>query len=143
MSVPARLSFVTLCARDVPRLASFYRSLGWPESKHNAEDFAAFQCGGAVLGIYGAVNYETRYGSPPPEGVFRGVVLALNCRTPQEVDRIHRTLQGVDGAVITGPPEDLAFGGRGFEFRDPEGNVWEVTWAEGTSFDEREALIFP
>jgi len=31
MSVPARLSFVTLCARDVPRLAAFYRSLGWPE----------------------------------------------------------------------------------------------------------------
>ena len=30
-----------------------------------------------------------------------------------------------------------------FEWSDPEGNVWEVTWAEGTSFDEREALIFP
>jgi len=143
MSVPARVSFVTLCARDVPRLASFYRSLGWPESRHNAEDFAAFQCGGAVLGIYGAVNYEKRYGEPPPEGAFRGVILAINCKTAAEVDRIHRTLTGVDGATLSGPPEDLAFGGRGFEFRDPEGNVWEVTWAEGTSFDEREGLIFP
>ena len=56
MSVPARVSFVTLAARDVPRLAACYRSLGWPESKHNAEDFAAFQCGGAVLGIYCAVG---------------------------------------------------------------------------------------
>lgn len=96
-----------------------------------------------VLGIYGAVNYETKYGPPPAEGAFRGVVLAINCKTPREVDRIHRTLQGVDGAVITGPPEDLPFGGRGFEFRDPEGNVWEVTWADGTSFDERDGLIFP
>ena len=143
MTVPARLSFVTLCARDVPRLAAFYRSLGWPESKHNAEDFAAFQCGGAVLGIFGAVNYEKRYGPPPAEGAFRGVVLSINCKTPEEVDKIHRTLAGVDGATLSGPPETLTFGGRGFEFSDPEGNVWEVTWAEGTSFDEREGLIFP
>lgn len=143
MTVPARLSFVTLAARDVPRLASFYRSLGWPESTHNAEDFAAFQCGGAVLGIYGAVNYEKKYGPPPAEGAFRGFVLAINCKTPAEVDKIYKTLQGVDGAEIAGPPEDLSFGGRGFEFSDPEGNVWEVTWAEGTSFDARDALIFP
>jgi predicted enzyme related to lactoylglutathione lyase len=143
MSVPARVSFVTLCARDVPRLAAFYRALGWPESKHNAEDFAAFQCGGAVLGIHGAVNYETRYGPPPAEGSFRGIVLAINCRTPGEVDGIHRTLAGVEGAALCGPPADLPFGGRGFEFRDPEGNVWEVVWAEGTSFDDREGLIFP
>jgi hypothetical protein len=25
----------------------------------------------------------------------------------------------------------------------PDGNAWEVTWAEGTSFDERGGLIFP
>ena len=143
LSVPARVSFVTLVARDVPRLAAFYRSLGWPESKHNAEDFAAFQCGGAVLGIFGAVNYEQRYGTPPPEGSFRGVVLSINCKNPAEVDKIHRTLVGIEGATLAGPPETLTFGGRGFEFSDPEGNVWEVTWADGTSFDARDGLIFP
>jgi predicted lactoylglutathione lyase len=137
------VSFVTLAAQDVPRLASFYRALGWPESKHNAEDFAAFQCNGAILGIYAASNYERRYGAAPAPGAFRGVVLAINCATPQEVDRIHRTLVGVEGAVIAGPPEDLSFGGRGFEFSDPEGNVWEVTWAEGTSFNANGGLVFP
>jgi uncharacterized glyoxalase superfamily protein PhnB len=42
-----------------------------------------------------------------------------------------------------GEPKDLSFGGRSFEFLDPEGNAWEVVWAEETSFDERGGLIFP
>jgi len=33
--------------------------------------------------------------------------------------------------------------GGGFGFRDPEGNIWEVAWAEGSRFDERDGLIFP
>jgi predicted enzyme related to lactoylglutathione lyase len=143
VSVPARLSFVTLVARDVPRLAAFYRSFGWPESKHNDDTFAAFQCGGAVLGIYGADNYRESHGAPPVPGQFRGVVLALNCRDAAEVDRVHASIRAIDGARLHGEPQDMSFGGRSFEFSDPEGNVWEVTWAEGTSFDEREALIFP
>jgi hypothetical protein len=31
----------------------------------------------------------------------------------------------------------------GFSRRDPEGNVWDVAWAKGTSFDDRGGLIFP
>jgi hypothetical protein len=31
----------------------------------------------------------------------------------------------------------------GFSWRDPEGNVWDVAWAKGTSFDDRGGLIFP
>ena len=89
------------------------------------------------------MNYEKWYGPPPPEGSFRGVVLSISCKTAAEVDKIHRTLVGVDGATLSGPPETLPFGGRRFEFTDPEGNVWEVTWAEGTSFDARDGLIFP
>jgi uncharacterized glyoxalase superfamily protein PhnB len=48
-----------------------------------------------------------------------------------------------DGIRIMAEPKDLSFGGRGFEFLDPEGNAWEVVWAEDTSFDERGRLIFP
>jgi uncharacterized glyoxalase superfamily protein PhnB len=52
-------------------------------------------------------------------------------------------LQGLEGARLIGPPEDLSFGGRGFNFVDAEGNLWDVIWADGTSFDERGGLIFP
>lgn len=141
--IPARLSFVTLACRDVAAMKRFYDQFGWPPSRHNDDTFAAYRCGGAVLGLFGAENYAKAYGPPPPRGAFRGVVLALNCRDAAEVDRVHAALKAIAGVTLHGEPQDLSFGGRGFEWSDPEGNVWEVTWAEGTSFDDREALIFP
>ena len=121
----------------------FYDQFGWPPSKHNDDSFAAYQCGGAVLGLFGAKNYEKHYGTPPPTGAFRGVVLSINCRDAEEVDRIYDKLKTMKGARMTGAPANLSFGGRGFEWRDPEGNVWEVTWAEGTSFNGEGGLVFP
>ena len=143
MRIPARVSFVTLACRDVAAMKRFYDQFGWPASKQDDETFAAYQCGGAVLGLYGASNYEKTYGPPPAPGAFNGVVLAINCRDAAEVDRIYDELKKVDGVNLVSKPENLSFGGRGFEWRDPEGNVWEVTWAEGTSFNSEGGLIFP
>jgi uncharacterized protein len=143
MRIPARVSFVTLACRDVAAMKRFYDQLGWPASEHNDETFAAYQCGGAVLGLYGASNYEKAYGPPPARGAFNGVVLAINCRDAAEVDRIYDELKKIGGVQLVSAPADLSFGGRGFEWRDPEGNVWEVTWAEGTTFNSEGGLIFP
>jgi uncharacterized glyoxalase superfamily protein PhnB len=121
----------------------FYDQFGWPPSQHNDDSFAAYQCGGAVLGLYGAENYVKSYGESPARGRFRGVVLAINCRDAAEVDRIYEDLKRVNGVSLRSEPADLSFGGRGFEWSDPEGNVWEVTWAEGTSFNSEGGLIFP
>jgi catechol 2,3-dioxygenase-like lactoylglutathione lyase family enzyme len=141
--VPARLSFVTLACRDVAAMRRFYDQFGWPTSHHHDDTFAAYQCGGAVLGLFGAENYERTHGPVPPVGAFRGTVLAINCRDAAEVDRTYAALAQLDGVRLHGEPQDLSFGGRGFEWSDPEGNVWEVVWAEGTSFGQRESLIFP
>lgn len=142
MKIPARVSFVTLAVRDMPRMQRFYRQFGWPESKFTDDSFIAFQCGGAVLGLFGANNYA-KYGEVPAAGTFRGVVLSINCRDAAEVDRIYATLKDFDGVRIPEEPKDLSFGGRGFDWIDPEGNLWEVVWADETSFDAREGLIFP
>lgn len=52
-------------------------------------------------------------------------------------------MRGFEDVSLHGEPQDLSFGGRGSEWSDPEGNVWEVPWAEGNSFDDREGLVFP
>lgn len=143
MPVPARVSFVTLACRDVAAMRRFYDRFGWPPSEHNDDTFAAYRCGGAILGLFGGENYTRAHGPLPAPGTFRGVVLAINCRDAAEVDRVHAELKKIEGVRLHGDPLDLSFGGRGFEWSDPEGNVWEVVWAEGTSFGEREALIFP
>jgi catechol 2,3-dioxygenase-like lactoylglutathione lyase family enzyme len=141
--VPARTSFVTLAVRDMPKMTRFYRQFGWPESKFSDESFVAFQTGGAVLGLFPAVNYEDQLGPVVAPGVFRGFVLAINLEDPSRVDAAYETMKRFEGIRILGEPKDLSFGGHSFDFLDPEGNAWEVVWAEGTSFDERGGLIFP
>jgi len=70
-------------------------------------------------------------------------VLALNLEDAALVDATYEVLKGFDGIRILGEPVDMSLGGRSFSFLDPEGNAWEVTWAEGTSIDDRCGLIFP
>jgi catechol 2,3-dioxygenase-like lactoylglutathione lyase family enzyme len=141
--IPARTSFVTLAVRDLPTMGRFYRQFGWPESKFSDESFVAFQTSGAVLGLFPAANYEDEFGAPPAPGAFKGFVLALNLEDAAHVDAVYEILKGFDRIRILAAPVDMSFGGRSFSFLDPEGNAWEVTWAEGTSFDERGGLIFP
>jgi catechol 2,3-dioxygenase-like lactoylglutathione lyase family enzyme len=141
--VPARTSFVTLAVRDMPKMTRFYRQFGWPESKFSDESFVAFQTSGAVLGLFPAVNYEDQLGPVVAPGVFKGFVLAINLEDSARVDVAYETMKRFEGIRILGEPKDLSFGGHSFDFLDPEGNAWEVIWAEGTSFDERGGLIFP
>jgi hypothetical protein len=143
VSVPARLSFVTLAVRDLERMANFYRQFGWAESKHSDESFVAFQTAGAVLGLFPSKNYDKEFGAAVGPDVFKGSVLALNLENASRVDDTYEVLKGFDDIRILGEPTDMSFGGRSFSFLDPEGNAWEVTWAEGTSFDVRGGLIFP
>jgi uncharacterized protein len=141
--VPARVSFATLVCHDVAAMKRFYDQFGWPPSRNNDDSFAAYQCGGAVLGLFGASYYAKTHGEMPAPGAFKGVVLAINCRDAAEVDRVYDAIKAIPGARVPNAPKDLSFGGRGFDWWDPEGNAWEVVWAEGTSFDAREGLIFP
>jgi catechol 2,3-dioxygenase-like lactoylglutathione lyase family enzyme len=140
-NIPARVSLVTLAVRDFQKMCGFYRALGWPESSQNGEGFAAFLTGGAILALWPIENFrEARHTAAPDS--FRGVMLAINVETPELVDVVLASA-GVAGAQIVAEAADAFWGGRSGEFTDPEGNLWEVTWAPGTSFDERGGLIFP
>ena len=113
-------------------MAAFFRQFGWPESETNDENHVAFQCGGAVLGLYGAERYEPDFGPTPEPGAFKGFTLAVNLEDAAAVDQAYEVVRNADGAEVLSEPTDLFFGGRGFDFRDPEGNVWDVIWAEGS-----------
>ncbi len=141
MTIPARVSMVTLAVHDFDRVYRFYQALGWPESIHNGEGYAAFLTGGAVLSLWPLENFKERSRAAVPDA-FRGVMLAINVETPEMVDAVLKAA-GEAGASITDKAVDTGWGGRTGGFADPEGNLWEVTWAPGTSFDERGGLIFP
>ena len=66
----------------------------------------------------------------------------MNVESFAEVQRVHAALRGVDAVELLEEPAE-AFWGGGFSWRDPEGNVWDVAWARGTTFDERGGVLFP
>jgi uncharacterized glyoxalase superfamily protein PhnB len=141
--IPGRVSVVTAGAYDIRALRRFYESLGWQSSSPDSDEFAAFPLGGAVFTIYRMDLLAAESHSPaPPRDAFRGVTLAVN------VEREEMVAEAIDaaraaGAEIRAEPVKRDWGGVSAYFADPEGNVWEVAWLPGATFDERGALVWP
>lgn len=143
MTIPARLSVVSVGAHDVAALRAFYERLGWSTTTPEG-DFAAFPLGGAVLGLYDAAKLGEEAGgaTPPPVGTFKGVTLACNVERKEQVDEALAAAREA-GATVLAEPVDRDWGGRSAYFADPEGNAWEIAWLPGAEFDERGSLIWP
>lgn len=126
--VPARITVVTLGARDHTRLREFYAGLGW-EPAIDMEGFAAFRTQGAVLALFDAAQLadeSTRPVSEPGQG-GRGFTLAINVDSAEEVDSTIESARGAGAAIVTEPLQH-DWGGRSGYFTDPEDNAWEVAW---------------
>jgi uncharacterized glyoxalase superfamily protein PhnB len=127
-----QLNFLSLACADVERMAEFLRALGWQEAPGSEPVHRVFQgTNGMVVALYGAHRYEPHFG-PRADG-FRGFTLGLNLATAEEVDRVYEALQTVEGAELLEEPFESPHGFRGFSFRDPEGNVWDVAWKRGST----------
>src|ERR1700742_2989959 len=130
--VPARLTVVTLGARDLARLRNFYTALGW-EVTIEAEDFCAFQLQGALLALFPREKLAAD-GQAPAAALARGMrgfSLGINVDRPEQVDEAIAAAENA-GARVTKPPSDPAeFQGRHAYFADPEDNYWEVVYLKG------------
>jgi uncharacterized protein len=143
MTVPPRLSVITVGARDVAAQRAFYERLGWTTTTP-AGDFAAFPLGGAVFTLYDMRTLAAEAGGfdVPGPTAFNGVTLAINVDEREQVDTALAAASDA-GATALAEPIDRDWGGRSAYFADPEGNVWEIAWLPGAQFDDRGALIWP
>jgi catechol 2,3-dioxygenase-like lactoylglutathione lyase family enzyme len=133
---------VTLGVRDMPSMRAFYRSLGWPEGTDSNDTHSVFHLVGCFLALYplDLLAEDANAGARLPDGVFRGVTLAINVEKSEFVDAgIERARSA--GAVIGKEAVDADWGGRSGYFIDPEGNRWEVAWAPNAVFDERGVIV--
>jgi uncharacterized protein len=139
--VPPRLAIITLGARDMGTLRSFYGGLGWPEVPGSDESWTAFQLGGVLLALFPLRDLaaEAAPGSPDPAG-WPGVTLACAVDTREAVDGAFAAAVAV-GATAIAAATDRSWGGRSAFIADPEGNRWEITWGPGAAFDARGALL--
>lgn len=130
MTTPAPLAnLITLGARDLPALRNFYRALGWPEIIDDGE-FVAFELGGIVLALF-PVEQLARDGHADPEPRGGGIrfTIGIMVDTAEEVDRLTARMRGAGARVTKEPVDAEFFTGRSAYLCDPEGNYFEITWA--------------
>jgi len=121
--VEQRLSLVTLGVRDLERAEKFYGALGW-ERGNEDDEVAFFQCGGLVVALWdrGSLAEDS---AVEDSGGWGGVTLALNVRSPDEVDQVLADAAAA-GAVVGRPGAETFWGGYSGVFVDPDGHPWEV-----------------
>jgi predicted lactoylglutathione lyase len=130
MPIPARLTFVTLGARDVQALAGFYRALGFAVLV-DTDDFVCFETRNALLGLFDlaelAKDAQAPANVPDGDGI-RGFSLAINVDERDEVDSTIEAARAAGARITKEASDSELFPGRNAYFADPEGNFWDVTW---------------
>lgn len=130
MTIPARISIVTIRVADVARSAGFYGTLGWEPAESSLSEIAWFRTADSWLGIFGWENLAADANlTGASRGSFGGITLAINVETREAVD------EALDAAVRAGgsllkPGMELPFGYGGY-FADPDGHPWEVCYNPG------------
>lgn len=126
-SVRPRVSLVTLGVSDLARATAFYQALGWPLSSASVPgEVSFFDTAGGLLALWGNAELAADAGLAPPAGDgFRGVSLAANLDTPQEVDAALAAAAAAGGTVVRAARK-ADWGGYTAYFADPDGHLWEV-----------------
>ncbi|MGZ4426546.1 MAG: VOC family protein [Nocardioidaceae bacterium] len=135
MSTPTPLAdvMITLGARDLPTLRAFYRELGLPQLIDD-DDFAAFELRGVVLALF-PIGQLARDGNTEPGRAGEGIrfTIGIMVDTAEEVDHLTEQMRNAGARVTKEPVDAEFFTGRSAYLCDPEGNYFEITWAEPTN----------
>ena len=141
----ARLTVVTLGVGDMRTSIAFYASLGFARKMSaTGEEVAFFDTGGAVLALYPWSNLALDAALPdqPRPNGFRGMTLAWNCRSQQEVDEV-LAFAAAKGAVLLKAGHRTDYGGYSGYFADPDGHPWEVVVAPGIEVGDDRRVHLP
>jgi uncharacterized protein len=141
MTVPARLSLLTLGVSDVERATQFYAGFGWRLSSASVPgDVSFFDLAGAKLALWKVdelskdARAQTPTPSPPSDDEdsldFRGVAAAVNCDDRDQVDEMLKMALELGGSIPK-PADVTEWGGYSGYFVDLDGHLWEVAHNPG------------
>ena len=128
MSVPARISIVTLGVDSVARSKAFYEALGWEIAGSVGDEICWFRTADSYLGLFDRESLARDAGlRSEPTAEFGGITLAINVESEAAVDAAFDAAAGA-GARILKPAEATDWGGYSGYFADPDGHPWEVAY---------------
>jgi catechol 2,3-dioxygenase-like lactoylglutathione lyase family enzyme len=122
-----RLSLVTLGVADLDRAAQFYEvGLGWSRNSKD-ESVVFFQTPGMIVALWPREELAADAGVSAEGSGFRGIALAYNARSREEVDKVLAEAVGAGGTLVKAAA-DTFWGGYSAYFADPDGHLWEVAF---------------
>lgn len=133
-----RLTVITLGVSDIRASIAFYDALGFSRRlKATGESVAFYETGGPVLALYpwDQLAADAALSDNPRPTTFRGMTIAWNCRSREEVDAVMAFALG-KGAKLVKAAHEIGYGGYSGYFADPDGHPWEVVVAPGIEVGE-------
>jgi predicted lactoylglutathione lyase len=140
MAVPPRISIITLGVVDLARSTMFYESLGWERSPASMPAITFFEVQGSVLGLYERSALADDAHVPDAGAGFRGVTLAMNLASPDEVDTVFAAWVAA-GATAQVEPHTAFWGGYSSYVADPDGHLWEIAHNPYAALDADGRLV--
>jgi predicted lactoylglutathione lyase len=140
MTIPNRISIITLGVADLARATSFYESLGWRRSSSSMPTITLFQMQGSVLGLYEWSALADDAKVPADGSGFRGVTLALNLASTDEVDAVFSEWLAAGAASVV-EPHKAFWGGYSSYVADLDGHLWELAHNPYASIDAEGRLL--
>jgi catechol 2,3-dioxygenase-like lactoylglutathione lyase family enzyme len=140
-----RFTVVTLGVGDMRRSIAFYEALGFARKfRATGEAVAFFDTGATVLGLFPWRELARDVTQPdnPRPAAFRGITLAWNCNSAEEVDAV-LAFAIANGASLLKPAHTTDYGGYSGYFADPDGHAWEVVVAPGIEVGEDRRVHLP
>ena len=125
MTIPARLSILTLGVADIAGATAFYESLGWRRSAASQDSITFFQLEGSVLGLYEWNSLADDASVEADGSGFRGVACALNVHSADEVDAVYAEWVAAGGRGVRAPHKAF-WGGYSGYVADLDGHLWEI-----------------
>ena len=119
---------ITLGVKDLEKSVEFYQQgLALPLREPQSDDIAFFNLNGTWLGLYPWDKLAEDVTVSPQGTDFRGVALAHNIKSKEEVDSV--MAQAIQtGATLVKAAQDVFWGSYSGYFSDIDGHLWEIAW---------------
>ncbi len=143
MTIPARISLITLGVSDLAASTSFYEALGWCRAQASNDAVSFIITADSVLGLFPFDDLAAD-ANLPAEGrpAFGGITLSINLESEIAVDMALADAVAAGGSLVK-PAVHTDWGGYSGYFADPDGYPWEVAHNPGFPIGPDGSLNLP